>query len=194
MAFWQEEDRSTRAQTIKSARNGGSVNPAFFSVLKSHQKSFKLDILTHTTLLAAEFSPLNQKGLLTLSDESELEEVDYVVCATGGSLDFSKLPFVKSLMSEYPTGQIAGCPNITHDLQWNDDVPAFVMGAYSMLEVGADAANLAGTRQGAERIVHRNSVLERQEGKGEERGWREDREDQVGGTGGYFGMLGEERE
>jgi hypothetical protein len=39
------------------------------------------------------------------------------------------------------------------DLQWREDCPLHVMGAYAALQLGPDALNLAGARVGAERLV-----------------------------------------
>jgi hypothetical protein len=84
---------------------------------------------------------------------------------------------------------------LTTDLQWNRDVPAFVMGAYSMLELGPDALNLSGTRHGAERIAHQIGQLGLLEegGVGEER-WAAAAadEDRFGsGESPFFSLLGE---
>ena len=45
-------------------------------------------------------------------------------------------------------------PLITEDLQWREDVPFFVAGGYAGLQLGPGAANLIGSRAGAERIAN----------------------------------------
>lgn len=86
-----------------------------------------------------------------------IEAVDYLVCSTGSKLDFtrklSSLPYslppiadfttraemgcVKPLLESHPLELVNGLPVLTRDLQWNEELPAFVMGAYAMLEVSS---------------------------------------------------------
>lgn len=44
---------------------------------------------------------------------------------------------VKPLLQSHPIELVNGLPVLTRDLQWSEDLPAFVMGAYAMLEVSS---------------------------------------------------------
>jgi hypothetical protein len=44
-------------------------------------------------------------------------------------------------------------PCLTDDLQWREDLPLFVVGGYSALQVGPGAFNLEGGREGANRVA-----------------------------------------
>ncbi|BGP36399.1 hypothetical protein JCM10449v2_000300 [Rhodotorula kratochvilovae] len=217
MAFYRESDPRERFEQIRTARNGGSVNPHFLSVLKRHAKTGRLDLRVLSEVRRAEYDEGSGKWSLSVRtrreekrrvlgdeewDEHALEDVDFVVCSTGSTLDLEKVPLVQPLLRSHPVELVQGLPRLTMDLQWTEEVPFFVMGAYAMLELGPDALNLSGTRTGAERIAHRLGALgifddvpgggmqsiPRNEGKSE----RERRKEwRSGGEGNYFEGLGE---
>jgi hypothetical protein len=60
---------------------------------------------------------------------------------------------MEQIMAQHPIESINGLAKITDDLMWNDDVPLFLTGGLAGLRLGPGAANLAGARQGAERIA-----------------------------------------
>ncbi|GAA5837254.1 hypothetical protein JCM9279_005631 [Rhodotorula babjevae] len=181
MAFYSETDPHARHDMIRAARNGGSVNAHFYSVLKRHVKSGRLDLRTLTEVESAVLDPsaadadgpkwtlqirtrIEDKAALAVpgaptSTLSTLSDVDYVVCATGSALDLGGVECVRPLLESHPVELVRGLPRLTSDLQWREDVPFFVAGAYAMLELGPDALNLSGTRPGAERIAHRLGAL-----------------------------------
>ncbi|SPO37490.1 uncharacterized protein PSFLO_02965 [Pseudozyma flocculosa] len=80
-------------------------------------------------------------------------EVDYILSATGPSLDFSALPFMRELTSSRPIAHHGGLPVLTQDLQYASGLPLFVVGAYSALQIGPAAFNLGGMREAADRVV-----------------------------------------
>lgn len=49
---------------------------------------------------------------------------------------------VKPLLESHPIELVNGLPVLTRDLQWSEELPAFVMGAYAMLEVGCLCSNI----------------------------------------------------
>lgn len=128
---------------IKQARAGGSVNPTFNKILKQYVKAGRLDVKTNTTVDIASYDPASRRwsiGLLTTDPRTNLEsmentQVDYVVCSTGSAMAFEKIPFIQPLLDSHPIEMVRGAPRLTEDLQWSDELPAFVMGAYSILEV-----------------------------------------------------------
>ncbi|GAA5997241.1 uncharacterized protein JCM10292_000121 [Rhodotorula paludigena] len=178
MAFYREDDLSERFDMIRRARNGGSMNPQFYHLTQKHAKSGRLDLRTLTHVEHAAWDGERKKWrfeVVTTPDRKKvkgdvdlgaaepvhavLEDVDFLVCSTGSELDLAKVDFVRPLMQSHPVELVHGLPALTQDLQWRKDVPFFVMGAYSMLELGPDALNLSGTRIGAERVAHRLGTL-----------------------------------
>ncbi|POW14846.1 hypothetical protein PSHT_07286 [Puccinia striiformis] len=183
MSFWQENCSMARLKMVRQARNGGSVNPSTLLLLKKRVAEGSLSLRTHTTVTHAKrdsstgrwtlqliHHPPNISKPLEETIPEVLEDVTFVVAATGGRLDFGSISFLSSLLhpeSEEPKqenhlmstkqsvdvpGIIEGLPVLTEDLQWGKELPLFVMGAYAALELGPDAANLSGSRGGAERI------------------------------------------
>ena len=57
MQFWQNEDVQERLNTLRAARNGGSVTPTYAKVLARLQALGKVDIRTHTTISTAWYAP-----------------------------------------------------------------------------------------------------------------------------------------
>lgn len=200
MAFWQEEDPALRFEMIRQARDGGSVNPQFARALQKWEKEDRLEVKTLTEVTKAAFDAEQGKWTLKLATKTAdpvlnspsasattLSDIDYLVCSTGSKLAIDKVDFLQPILASHPVETVNGLPVLTKDLQWRADVPLFVMGAYSMLEVrsaflpassrgsspsskevttlsppqlGPDALNLSGTRAGAERIAHRLAELD----------------------------------
>ncbi|KAA1115112.1 hypothetical protein PGT21_031735 [Puccinia graminis f. sp. tritici] len=184
MSFWQEDCPMARLKMVRQARNGGSVNPSTLLLLKKRVAQGTLSLRTHTTVTQAMrdnstgkwtlhlvHHPANGTKRIEQAEPEVLEDVTFIVAATGGKLDFGSIPFLSSLLhpengpqrhdhSEHSSkkqsvnvpGVIEGLPLLTEDLQWGKELPLFVMGAYAALELGPDAANLSGSRGGAERI------------------------------------------
>ncbi|GAA5899004.1 uncharacterized protein JCM6883_003507 [Sporobolomyces salmoneus] len=172
--FWNAPTHEERLDLIRQARDGGSVNPDFYKRLNRYVKSGQVELKTLSTVTDANYSVEAKKWSIrgetktrTTEDEVvtsstadwEVEGIDYVVCSTGSQLSLDSLPFLNSIRRDYPIEEVGGLPCVTEDLQWRKDLPLFVMGAFSMLELGPDALNLSGTRTGAERVGHRLGEL-----------------------------------
>ncbi|KAM0748393.1 hypothetical protein T439DRAFT_291719 [Meredithblackwellia eburnea MCA 4105] len=175
MAFWHEEDPEKRLSMIKEARDGGSVNPTYWNVLKKAEREGKLDIHTRCEVRDARWDRQGKEWELMVGPVSKgtqgEEDVttlkaDFVVCSTGSMMSFDTIPFLQPLLKLHPIEVIGGLPNVTKDLQWNTvggsnveegvgGIPCFVVGGYGMLELGPDGTNLSGTRHGADRVVSR---------------------------------------
>lgn len=82
-----------------------------------------------------------------------LPRVDHIIYATGAAPNIEKVACMQEMMAKYPVPAINGLPRLTDDLMWHEDVPLFVTGGLAGLRLGPGAANLAGGRQGAERIA-----------------------------------------
>lgn len=74
---------------IKAARNGGSVNPQYYRLLKSHIKTGAVELHESTQVQRADYDIESSQWTLELDKAETLENVDYIVCSTGSKLDFS---------------------------------------------------------------------------------------------------------
>lgn len=155
VAFWAETDPHARWEQIQKARNGGSVNPTFLHILHKHQKSGRLTIHTLSEAEDATYDSTSGKWAFDVVTKPDpklaakvepglaaaeakrftLDNIDYLVSSTGSKIDLSAIPFVQPLLKSHPVELINGFPVLTADLQYNEAVPLFVMGAFSMLEV-----------------------------------------------------------
>jgi len=199
MSFWQENCPMARLKMVRQARNGGSVNPSTLLLLKKRIAEGSLSLRTHTTVARAmrdsstgcwtlhlvHQPPINATKPMDDPTLEVLDDVTFIVAATGGKLDFGSIPFLSPLIhsdqngesesddghvpssphkhqSVHVPGIIEGLPILTEDLQWGKELPLFVMGAYAALELGPDAGNLSGSRGGAERVGSKlNELLEK---------------------------------
>lgn len=143
-----------RLEAILQARNGGSINPPFAKILRSHIVASRLNLLTHTTIADKHFSPLTKTWSVSVTPPTaDLPPIDYIVYCTGKANDVNKIPYLEPLRQEYPIETEAGFPCLTHDLAWSDEVPLFVTGQLAALRLGPGAGNLEGARESAERVV-----------------------------------------
>lgn len=152
---------------LKEARGGGSITPRFAKILLSHVQSGRTALYYNTTVQSQAYNAASQTWSLTTSPPiPDLPEIDYIYFATGVQSDISTLPYMQSIVSEYPMETYDGLPALTDDLAWRDDVPLFCAGKFAGLRLGPGAANLEGARAGAERIV---LAVEKILGSGEEK-------------------------
>ncbi|ETN39959.1 uncharacterized protein HMPREF1541_06186 [Cyphellophora europaea CBS 101466] len=149
--FWSADTDSERAEMFKQARNGGSITPAFDRELQKLVRAGKLSISPHTTIDNGSYYCGGWN--LTTSSHLNLPPIDHVFYATGVRPDFTNIAFLDELRSGYPISAIGGHPVIGDDLMYEEDLPLFFTGALAALRLGPGAANLAGARQGAERIA-----------------------------------------
>jgi hypothetical protein len=152
-AFWNCPTHQERLGMIQSARAGGSVNPEFYKLLNQYIKSGKVELKTLSSINFANYSNQQGQGSWEIRGETftncrnrlelnltepttwQLSGIDYLVSSTGSKLDLDTLPFLESIRREFPIQEVGGLPCLTEDLQWDRELPLFVMGAYSMLEV-----------------------------------------------------------
>jgi hypothetical protein len=149
--FWGETDPETRSRVIESARDGGSITPAYIKVLEDHISRGKLSMSTQTNVTQKIWNPPEKTWhIVTDPPIADLPEIDFIFYATGARANFEELPLLQPLQKSHPVRFQDGLPCVTEDLQWNSDVP-----------LGPGAANLEGARMGAERIVPRvQEILE----------------------------------
>ncbi|KDN52418.1 hypothetical protein K437DRAFT_254193 [Tilletiaria anomala UBC 951] len=179
MRFWQEDDPQKRLLALRAAREGGSITPIYARILKGWEEAGKLEILPFSEVTGWKWIPEQGVNSITLMTK-ELKTVavslcgtpsretitknrdltaDYIVAATGAELAFSKLPFMHKLTEQHPVPMYGGLPMLTEDLQWTKDVPFFMIGAASALQVGPGAFNLGGIREAADRVATRLAEL-----------------------------------
>lgn len=168
MSFYLKDTDEERFQMIQEAREGGSVNPEYYKIIMNHIQSGKLEVHMYTNIVDQLWNAELNKWDLRLESRDEtsrrprfnekhqgtwsLDEVDYICFATGMQADIHALPCFKSLMESHPIRTVNGLPCLTDNLQWNDEVPLFMVGKYAGLRTGPASANLDGARLGAERI------------------------------------------
>ncbi|KAK5955165.1 hypothetical protein OHC33_003845 [Knufia fluminis] len=166
--YWSVDTDEERLAMLREARNGGSINPPFAKILQKHVAERRLDIHTNTglqldkgcvwddgTKVWTQLSLHRATDALNEADNPFPNGVDHIVYCTGAAPSFDSIPFLSSLRDNAPIETLGGLPVLNENLMWNDDAPCFFTGALAALRLGPGAANLAGARQGAERIVWR---------------------------------------
>lgn len=151
---------------LSKARNGGSITPEFDKILKGHVASDRLAVLTHTQIEDGIWCSRSQTWSIRLSSLSQhsLLDIDHVIYATGAGSNIDKVPCMQQMREDYVVQSINGLPKLTEDLMWDTDVPLFLTGGLAGLRLGPGAANLAGARQGAERITWKiEELLEKEQ-------------------------------
>ncbi|KAI5861949.1 hypothetical protein GGS23DRAFT_605889 [Durotheca rogersii] len=136
-AFWSADSVEERWEKIMSARNGGSVTPQYKKILEWYR-----------------WDPVSMTWEVLLPGENQtLPRIDHIYFATGVQSNFERLPFLRSIYSEYPINSCGGLPCITDNMAWRDDAPLFIAGRLAALQLGPGAPNLIGARIGAEGIA-----------------------------------------
>lgn len=154
-AFWTSDSHEERWKMYKEARNGGSITPPYKKILDSLVAKGKVVLSLYTTIKAKVWDAESQTWQVELEGGSPqtLPPIDHIYFATGVQSDFRELPYLQSMLAQYPIDCCGGLPCITEDMQWNEDVPLFLAGRLGGLELGPGAPNLIGARIGAERIA-----------------------------------------
>lgn len=151
--FWSADTDEERLEFIKSAHGGGSINPPFAKILRQHIASGKVDLHQRTEIMSKRYDPGLRTWSIETSPPVQLPPIDYIYYATGVQTDIATVPFLKSMLGDYPIRVIGGLPCVNDDLKWQDDVPLFVTGRLAALRLGPGAGNLEGARMGAERVT-----------------------------------------
>lgn len=153
-SFWSADSDEERFEMIKTARNGGSVNPEYKSVLGDLVKKGKVVLCEYTSITEAEWDDVLKTWRIGTTPAREgLPRFDHVVYATGVDANMASVPMMKDIVSQRPVEMYGGMPALTHDLMWDADCPLFVTGRLAGLRLGPGAGNLEGARQGAERAA-----------------------------------------
>lgn len=91
-------------------------------------------------------NPISPSSFLTenggVKEGERVEEIErkanFCVTATGAKLDFINLPFMKEIKENHPLRVEGGLPVLTEDLQWGKDLPLFMVGVASAMQVSFD--------------------------------------------------------
>lgn len=156
-AFYILDTDEEKHQMINDAREGGSINPEYYKKLMKLSKSNRIKWHTNTKITEQQWNEENRSWNLKLKNNEtnemfELNEVDYIYFATGIKANIESLDFLKPMINENPIDIVGGFPCLTDNLQWNNQVPLFMLGKNAALRMGPTSANLDGARLGAERI------------------------------------------
>ncbi|KAI5967569.1 hypothetical protein CANMA_003003 [Candida margitis] len=153
-AFYNLGTNELKYEMMNEAREGGSINPEYYKKLKQHVKNGRLNWMTETQVVEQGWE--NGSWELSLrkqnSEAKRLSKIDYVYYATGIQADVESLPFLHTMFDEFPIDVCNGYPSLTDNLQWNKEIPLYMVGKNAALQVGPTSANLDGARLGAERI------------------------------------------
>lgn len=136
-----------RATINKAVRDGGSITPELFSTMARLQQQGLLQIHEFTEVVTASFDDC---WSVVLTDD-EVLSADYLICASGTSVDIFTDPLLADLQKTHPVEVCGGLPVLTESLQWGT-APVYVMGNIAALELGPDAVNMNGATRGALRI------------------------------------------
>ncbi|KAK0124447.1 hypothetical protein ONS95_009402 [Cadophora gregata] len=165
-AFWKADSDEERAEMMRDARGGGSVNPEYRGILKRLVGEGRLRVWEWTEVVGAKRVGGDGDGenwVLELSrtDGEKREEVvvDHVVYATGIVADINRVEAVRPMLDEFPIETVGGMPCLTKELMWNDEIPFFITGRLGGLRLGPAAPNLEGARLGAEFIAGKIASL-----------------------------------
>ncbi|KAJ9144965.1 Nucleotide-binding domain-containing protein [Pleurostoma richardsiae] len=195
--FWLADSDAERLEMIKTARGGGSITPVFQKRLRRHVFDGSVELCTHTTMTEARFEDglIGGGGVWHVKTEPPIQNLppmDYIYFATGVNTDFRSLPYLQSMIQQYPVDGCGGFPCLNDDLMWQDGVPLFVVGKLAALRLGPAAPNLGGARVGAERIAWALEELFTKQGRTSEEAERDSGSDlfsYLSGDGNKFSSL-----
>ena len=167
-AFWKADSDQERAEMMRDARGGGSVNPEYRGILKQLVAKGLVRVWEGTEVKGARREVKDgcdtRRWVLELQGRDEdgrTEEivVDLVVYATGVVADINRVEAVRPLLEHFPIETVGGLPCLTKELMWNEEVPFFVTGRLGGLRLGPAGPNLEGARLGAEFIAGKIASL-----------------------------------
>ena len=130
------------------------MTPGFWKIEKAHMATGRIKLHQRTSITQVALCPTSHTWKVeTEPPIPELPSIDYIYFATGIQTDFTALPFLKNMLTDFPIHGHGGLPCLNDDLMWKDGVPLFVTGRLAGLRLGPGGGNLGGARIGAERIA-----------------------------------------
>lgn len=129
-SFYNLDTNELKYEMMNDAREGGSINPEYYKNIKQHVKNGRLKWLTETQVVEQEWEEDTWRLLLKnkLGKATSLYKIDYVYYATGIQADIESLPFMRTMFNQNPIDVCNGYPSLTDNLQWNKEIPLYMVG------------------------------------------------------------------
>lgn len=164
---FQRLNMHERAEELKRARGGGSVPPEIIERLRHcATASSCLKVLEEVEILEVQWTGDHFTVIL---NEGSVDSYDTIWLAIGAQNHIDNYGCLSDLREELPMEVVNGLPVLGNDLSWQspavvdcDHEPAWkqiarkrlwCMGALSALQLGPDALNIIGARQGSVRVA-----------------------------------------
>jgi hypothetical protein len=128
-----------------------------------------LSLQPETEILNVQYDGTHDNLLVSLDDGQPARAYDMIWLATGFDIQIDNYPFLDEMRKELPVDVVEGLPMLNHKLSWRCSSAAsgfesvcktaarrrfWTMGPLAGLELGPDALNLMGARQGAVRVAN----------------------------------------
>jgi cation diffusion facilitator CzcD-associated flavoprotein CzcO len=147
--FHAESCWQKRAQTVLTARDGGSLTPSVLAQLRQHRTSGNVEFQEHCQVEQVEWR--DDQWQVSCSHGTH-SQYDRIWLATGSQLNVMLHPLLGMVQAAHPTEIVRGLPVLDRHLRW-PGLELFVMGGLAGLQVGPTARNLSGARMASDRIV-----------------------------------------
>lgn len=156
--FWALNHES-RARYCQQARRGGGIPPEILSELRSQKGAIR--VKEEVQISAVHW--IDDCFHVSLDDGSDSEQFDMIWLATGSDNHIDHYSALSHLRETLPVSVVQGLPVLNKDLSWQapssqTNEPEWkrvarqrfwLMGALGALQLGPDALNLIGGRQGS---------------------------------------------
>ncbi len=153
--FHAEPCWRTRWQTMRDARNGGSLTPAVLTKLRRLERDGKLSFYEQCEVQSATWQ---ENAWQVMCNHPEAHDciahhpIARIWLATGTTLDINHWPLLSAVRKQYPISDVEGLPILDKHLRW-PGCNLFIMGGAAALRVGPVARNLFGAKLACDRIV-----------------------------------------
>ena len=147
-----------RAELIREARSGGTVNPMFMTELKACVQAGRVTVHEDAQVHAAEWLPRDRVWKLAARGNDGVVistiSASTVVLATGSVVDVTADSLFNALVAATPASCVcSGLPVLAPGLRWPGTRNVFVTGAYAQLTLGPNSGNLFGARIAAAQLA-----------------------------------------
>ena len=171
--FWNHSHQG-RAAKLREERGGGSIHPEVVRMVQNKAGGrTKLSVKEETEIMDVQYDHKRDKLLVSMDDGLSSKAFDMIWLATGFENHVDNYPFLDDIREELPVDTVQGLPVLNKDLSWkssngsgndgvNNEAPNWqakarnrfwMLGPLAGLELGPDALNLMGARQGAVRVA-----------------------------------------
>ena len=162
----QEFEKATvpeKLRAIVGERQGGSITPELHAKVQALEAEGICEVIEYAQVRSAVWIEQNEgykfeaersrvgAWEIMLDNDTDLM-ADKIWLATGSQQCVETDPLLKELIKTRPIPIHSGLPELLPTLRWAPDVPLYLMGGLAALQLGPDAANLAGALRGALRV------------------------------------------